>query len=166
MLIRLLNHLLRHKSIKKKNNSKDSSANSDHINYPLNSNHNLVIAYSFLDSSFLFFSVGKFSSQTLLDESTSSSFCWSPRTVVSGQNLNAGHFSQPTATARGQIIMWFTSSIMNWCARLINPVYRRMPVLIGVNSGCHRNHLTQICTKRHDEVLAVCKFLFNRGLQV
>jgi len=63
MLIRLLNHLLRHKSIKKKNNSKDSSANSDHINYPLNSNHNLVIAYSFLDSSFLFFSVGKFSSR-------------------------------------------------------------------------------------------------------
>ncbi|SVD05351.1 uncharacterized protein METZ01_LOCUS358205, partial [marine metagenome] len=31
-----------------------------------------------------------------------------PSTVVSGQNLNAGHFSHPTAMAMGQIVMWFT----------------------------------------------------------
>jgi hypothetical protein len=34
---------------------------------------------------------------------------WSPSTVVSGQNENAGHFSHPTAMAMGQIAMWFTS---------------------------------------------------------
>ena len=56
MLVRLLYHLFHHKSIKKKNNSKDSRANNDHINYPLNSNHNLVIGYSFLEFSVLFFS--------------------------------------------------------------------------------------------------------------
>ena len=36
------------------------------------------------------------------------SFFWSPSTVVSGQNENAGHFSHPTAKATGQIVMWFT----------------------------------------------------------
>ena len=60
---------------------------------------NSFSGYSFLDSSFLFFS-----------SSSSESGCssalgkfhprdptpWSPSTVVSGQNLNAGHFLHPT----------------------------------------------------------------------
>ena len=69
MLSRLLGHLLSHKGKKKKENPKAGTANNDHINYPLNSNHNLVSGYSFSDSSFLFFSGGKLSSQILFDES-------------------------------------------------------------------------------------------------
>ena len=105
----MLSRLLSHKGIKKKQNPKANTATNDHINYPLNSNHNLVIGYSSPASSFLFFSGGKFSSQTLFDGSISSFSSWSPSTVVSGQNENAGHFSQPTAKAMGQIVMWFTS---------------------------------------------------------
>ena len=51
----------------------------------------LIINYSSPASSFLFFSGGKFSSQTLFDGSISSFSSWSPSTVVSGQNENAGH---------------------------------------------------------------------------
>jgi len=36
---------------------------------------------------------------------------------------------------------------------------------IGVNSGYHRRHLTQICTNRHVEILAICKSLFNNELR-
>ena len=38
-----------------------------------------------------------------------SSFFWSPMTVVSGQNLNIGHFSQPTARAMGHKVITLTS---------------------------------------------------------
>ena len=88
---------------------------------------NSFSGYSFLDSSFLFFS-----------SSSSESGCssalgkfhprdptpWSPSTVVSGQNLNAEHFLHPTAMAMGQIVMCITPSMMNWSARLLKLLYR------------------------------------------
>ena len=37
-------------------------------------------------------------------------FFWSPRTVLSGQTLNIGHFSQPTAKATGHRVMGLSSS--------------------------------------------------------
>ena len=93
MLSRLLSHLLSHKGKKKKENPKAGTASNDHINYPLNSNHNFGQRSLFLRS---------------ISSSLSSFSTWSPSTVVSGQNLNAGHFSQPTTKAMGQIVMWFT----------------------------------------------------------
>ena len=42
MLSRLLSHLLSHEGKKKKENPKAGTATNDHINYPLNSNYNLV----------------------------------------------------------------------------------------------------------------------------
>ena len=70
---------------------------------------NSFSGYSFLDSSSVVafsFSIWLYKSALRLEPF--SLFSWSPRTVVSGQNENAGHFSQPTAKAMGQIVMWFT----------------------------------------------------------
>ena len=36
---------------------------------------------------------------------TASGFFWSPKVLVSGQILKAGHFLQPTAMAMGQMVM-------------------------------------------------------------
>jgi len=51
----MLSRLLSHKGKKKKENPKANTATNDHINYPLNSNHNLVSGYSSPASLFLFF---------------------------------------------------------------------------------------------------------------
>ena len=52
-LLFMLSRLLSHKGKKKKENPKAGTATNDHINYPLNSNHNLVSGYSFPDYSLI-----------------------------------------------------------------------------------------------------------------
>ena len=56
----MLSRLLSHKGKKKKENPKAGTATNDHINYPLNSNHNLVSGYAFSDSSFTCIFLGFF----------------------------------------------------------------------------------------------------------
>ena len=84
---------------------------------------NSFSGYSFLDSSFLFFS-----------SSSSESGCssalgkfhprdptpWSPSTVVSGQNLNAGHFLHPAANHLG-LSFWLGRQILYRKFRVFQP---------------------------------------------
>ena len=66
---------------------------------------------------------------------SSFSFFWSPRMVLTGQILNSGHFSQPTANATGQIVMTFTSfakvTFMAW-SNGVTGVYYYTSLIIGI----------------------------------